>query len=166
MKQMMRRRWEVTFKKVICILSVVIMLIATCARPVYAGEEQLKSADNLYRERDYIAAEETYRDVFINNKKGPFSEHALFGMARSDYKLKRYNAARLNLDRFLLAYPQSVYVNEAFFLLGYILMYDHKMDQAERYFERVGGPLKELADIGRSEVALKGDNVAAAESII
>jgi tetratricopeptide (TPR) repeat protein len=163
---MRSRRWEATLRKVICILSVVIILIATCIHPVCADEEQLKSADNLYRTRDYGAAEETYRDVFINNKKGPLSERALFGMAKSDYKLKRYNAARLNLDRFLLAYPQSVYVNEAFFLLGYILMYDHKMDQAERYFERVGGTLKQLAEIGRAEVALRGDNVAAAESIV
>src|SRR5208337_338908 len=153
-------------KKVICILSVAAMLIATCARPVCAEEDQLKSADTLYKQRDYGAAEEIYRDVFINNKKGPLSERALFGMAKSDYKLKRYNLAHLNLDRFLLTYPQSVYVNEAFFLSGYILMVDHKMDEAERYFERVGGPLKQLADIGRAELALKNDNVAAAESII
>ena len=153
-------------KKAVYILSLIIVLIVMCARPVRADEEQLKSADNLYRARNYGAAGEIYRDVFINNKKGPLSERALFGMAKSDYKLKRYNMARLNVDRFLLAYPQSVYVNEAFFLLGYILMYDHKMDQAEHYFDMVGGPLKQLADIGRAEVALRGDNVAAAEAII
>src|SRR5208283_2946943 len=105
-------------------------------------------------------------DVFINNKKGPVAEHALFGMAKCDYKLKRYYMSRLNLDRFLLAYPQSVYVNESFFLMGYNLMFDHKMDQAERYFERVGGSLKPLADIGRAELALRAENVAAAESIM
>ncbi len=153
-------------KKAVYIFSLIIVLIAACAHPVCAGEEQLKSADNLYRTKEYGAAEEIYRDVFINNKKGPLSERALFWMAKSDYKLKRYNMAHLNLDRFLLAYPQSVYVNEAFFLLGYILMDDHKMDEAERYFERVGGPLKQLADIGRAEVALRNDNVAAAEAII
>jgi tetratricopeptide (TPR) repeat protein len=156
----------VTLKKVVCILSVVMMLIATCTRPACADEEQLKSADNLYRARNYGAAEEIYRDVFINNKKGPLSERGLFGAAKSDYKLKRYNTARLNLERFLLAYPQSVYVNEAFFLLGYIFMYEYKMDQAERYFEMVSGPLKQLAAIGRAEVALRGENIAAAESII
>ncbi|HKN18674.1 MAG TPA: tetratricopeptide repeat protein, partial [Dissulfurispiraceae bacterium] len=111
-------------------------------------------------------ADEIYREVFINNKKGPVAERALFGMAKSDYKLKRYNMAHMNADRFLLAYPQSVYVNDAFLLLGYILMYDHKMDQAERYFERVSGPLKPVGDIGRAEVALRSDNVAAAETII
>ena len=155
-----------TLKKAVYILFLIVVLIAAYARPVCADEEQLKSADNLYRARNYGAADEIYRDVFINNKKGPFSERALFGMAKSDYKLKRYNMARLNVNRFLLTYPQSVYVNDAFFLLGYILMYDHKMDQAERYFEMVGGPLKQLADIGRAEVALRGDNVAAAEAII
>ena len=153
-------------KKAVYIVSLIIMLFATYTVPVCADDDRLKSADNLYRTRDYSAAEEVYRDVFINNKKGPLSERALFGMGKSDYKLKRNNLAKLNLDRFLLAYPQSVYVNEAFFLLGYILMYDHKMDQAERYFERVGGPLKQLADIGRAEVALRNDNIGSAESII
>ncbi len=156
----------INFKKMVCILSVVIMLMATCTRPVCADDEQLKSADNLYRARNYGAAEEIYRDIFINNRKGPLSERALFGVAKSDYKLKRYDIARLNLERFLLAYPQSVYVNEASFLLGYIFVYDHKMDQAERYFEMVGGPLKQFAAIGRAEVALRSDNIAAAESII
>jgi len=142
------------------------MLIATCTGPVCADDEQLKSADNLYKARNYGAAEEIYRDIFINNKNGPLSERALFGVAKSDYKLKRYNMARLNLERFVLAYPQSVDVNEAFFLLGYIFLCDHKMDQAERYFEMVGGPLKQFAAIGRAEVALRSDNIAAAESII
>ncbi len=153
-------------KKVVCILSVVIMLIATCTHPVCADEDQLKSADSSYRARNYSEADEIYRDVFINSKKGPLAERALFGMAKSDYKLKRYNMAHMNLDRFLLVYPQSVNVNEAFLLLGYIFMYDHKMDQAERNFERVVGPLKQLADIGRAEVALRSGNVAAAETII
>ncbi|MGO9016530.1 MAG: tetratricopeptide repeat protein [Dissulfurispiraceae bacterium] len=153
-------------KKALCILSVVIVLVAICTCPVCANEDQLKSADNLYRQRNYGAADEIYREVFINNKKGPVAERALFGMAKSDYKLKRYNMAHMNADRFLLAYPQSVYVNDAFLLLGYILMNDHKMDQAERYFERVSGPLKPLGDIGRAEVALRSDNVAAAETII
>ncbi len=153
-------------KKAVYNLFLIIMLIATCTRQVCADEEHLKSADNLYRAGNYGAAEEIYRDFFINNKKGPLSERALFGAAKSDYKLKRYNIARLNLERFLLAYPQSVYVNNAFFLLGYIFMYDHKMDQAQRYFEMVGGPLRQLADIGRAEVALRSDNVSAADSII
>ncbi len=153
-------------RKAACILSLIILLLAACVPPVCAEEDQLKSADNSYKARNYSEAEETYRDVFINNKKGPIAERALFGMAKSDYKLKRYLEARLNLDRFLLAYPQSVCVNESFFLLGYISMNDHKMDQAEHYFEMVGGPLKQLADIGRAEVALRGDNIATAEAII
>lgn len=153
-------------KKAVCISSVVIMLLALCPCPVCADEDQLKSADNLFRQRNYSAADDIYREVFINNKKGPVAERALFGMAKSDYRLKRYNMAHMNADRFLLAYPQSVYVNDVFLLLGYIFMYDHKMDQAERYFERVSGPLKPLGDIGRAEVALRSDNVAAAETII
>src|SRR5271157_2797979 len=115
----------------------------------------LKSADNFYRMRNYNKAEEIYREVFINNRKGPLSERALFGMARTDYKLKRYSEARLNLQRFLLAYPQSEYVNEAFLLTGYILMYDQKNDQAQHYFEKIVAPLKRKAEIGIAEVALK-----------
>lgn len=154
------------YKKTGYILFSIIVLIAMCAGPVCADEDQLKSADNLYRTRDYVGAEEIYRDVFINSKKGPLAERALLGVAKSDYKMKRYFMARLNLERFLLAYPQSVYVNDAFFLLGYIAMYDNKMDKADSYLGMVSGPLKQLADIGRAEVALKGENVKLAESII
>ncbi|HKN18842.1 MAG TPA: tetratricopeptide repeat protein [Dissulfurispiraceae bacterium] len=153
-------------KKVVCILSVVTMLIATGTRPVCADDGQLKSADDLYRARNYSAAEESYRNVFINHGKGPLSERALLGMAKSEDKLKRFDIARLNLERLLSAYPQSGYMNEAFFLLGYIFMYDHKMDQAEHYFELAGGPFKQLACIGRAEVALRDGNVAAAASLI
>ncbi|MBF0505316.1 MAG: tetratricopeptide repeat protein [Nitrospirae bacterium] len=130
------------------------------------GSPALKSADIFYRSRNYGKAEESYRDVFINNKKGPIAERALFGMVRADYKLKRYSEARLNLQRFLLAYPQSQYVNEAFLLFGYALMYEQKIDQAQRYFERVGGALRLNAEIGKAEIALRRDNIAAAESFI
>ncbi len=132
----------------------------------FAAEDPLKSADYFYKTRHYNKAEEIYRGVFINNRRGPFSERALWGMVRTDYKLKRYSEARLNLQRFLLAFPQSEYVDEAFLLTGYILMYDKKFDQAQHYFEQVVAPLKQKADIGRAEVALKRDDVAAAESII
>ncbi len=132
----------------------------------FLGNPVLKSADIFYRSRNYGKAEESYRDVFINNKKGPVAERALFGMARADYKLKRYSEARLNLERFLLAYPQSENVNEAFLLSGYVLMYGQKIDQAQHFFDQVGGALKPKAEIGKAEIALKRDNIAAAESII
>jgi len=153
-------------RKAVYILSLIIVLIAAYARTVCAAEDLLKSADNSYKAKDYGKAEEIYREVYINNKKGPLSERSLFGMASADFKLKRYTEARLNLQRFLLVYPKSVYVNEAFFIFGYILMYGHKLDDAEHYFELVGGPLKAKADIGRAEVALGRGDIAAAESII
>jgi tetratricopeptide (TPR) repeat protein len=153
-------------RKTVCILSLAIMLITVFTHTVDATEELLKSADSYYKTRSYSKAEEIYREVFINNKKGPIAERALFGMAKTDYKLKHYSEARLNLQRFLLAYPQSAYVNEAFFLFGYILMAEHKMDEAQHYFTLVGGTLKQKAAVGMAEVALRRGDIAAAESII
>jgi len=143
-----------------------ILLIVLNTNTVCSAEDLLQSADSAFQAKRYSKAGEIYHEVFINSKKGPLAERALFGMARSDFKLKRYSEASFNLQRFLMAYPQSTYVNEVFFLSGYILLHEHKLDEAARCFEKVGGILKSKADIGRAEVAIRLGDIAGAESVI
>lgn len=145
-------------------LTAILLAVFTCAS--YAAQDPLQPADRAFQAKDYGKAGDIYREVFIDNKKGPVAERALFGMARSDFKLKRYTEARLNLQRFLMAYPQSTGVNEAFFLLGYILLYEHKPDEALGYLDKVAGALKPKADIGRAEAALGRNDISAAEAIM
>ncbi len=128
--------------------------------------DKLKSADGYARTRDYLKAGELYREVYLGSKKGPTAERALFNICKTNFSLKRFNEARLNIRRFLAAYPQSEYLNECYLLLGYIAFNTQKLNDARQYFEMVKGPLEDRANIGKAEIAMKTENIARAENII
>ncbi|HEX8947369.1 MAG TPA: tetratricopeptide repeat protein, partial [Dissulfurispiraceae bacterium] len=131
-----------------------------------AFESKLKMADAYLRTKDYVDAEALSREVFLSAGKGPYAEKAFFNIIKADVYLKRYNEARLNMRRFVSAYPSSSYLNEAYLLLGYISLATQKTGEALQYFEKVGPPLDERANIGKAEVALRADNVREAEMLM
>ncbi len=170
------RRFSVT---ACCCLIVVLCLVhPVSASPAAGGqgagsaaadkefEDKLKSADGYLKTKDFIKAEELFREVFLSVKKGPLSERALFNIGKAGFYLKRYSDARLKIKRFISLYPRSVYLNEAYLLLGYIALNLQKPAAAQQYFEKVGGPLEDRADIGKAEVALRAGNISNAESLI
>lgn len=123
--------------------------------PAIASEEKLKTADEYLRTKNYIKAKEVYRDIFLAAPKGTLGEKALFGMGKADYHLKNYYEARQNIKRFISASQIPEYRDEAHLMLGYISLHFQKFKEAEQYFEAVGESLKEKANIGKAEVALK-----------
>lgn len=133
---------------------------------VSALEDRLKTADGYIKTRNYLKAKEIYRDIFLSAPKGALSEKALFGMGKSDYYLRNYYEARQNLKRFVSLSQIPEYRDEAYLLLGYISLNLQRIKEAEQYFEMVGATMKERADIGKAEVALKTGNIAKAESFL
>lgn len=144
----------------------VLVVTLVCTLPVAAQEHKLKSADSYFRARNYFEAHKLYREVFLDAKKGPLSERALIGMVKSVYRLKRYQEARLNAQRFLSMYPKSGSIDEVYLALGYIALYTQKIDEAQRSFEKIGASHADEAFIGTAEVALRRDDTAGAESLI
>lgn len=131
--------------------------------PAIASEEKLKTADEYLRTKNYIKAKEVYRDIFLAAPKGTLGEKALFGMGKADYHLKNYYEARQNIKRFISASQIPEYRDEAHLMLGYISLHFQKFREAEQYFEAVGESLKEKANIGKAEVALKAGDMARVE---
>lgn len=131
--------------------------------PAIASEEKLKTADEYLRTKNYIKAKEVYRDIFLAAPKGTLGEKALFGMGKADYHLKNYYEARQNIKRFISASQIPEYRDEAHLMLGYISLHFQKFREAEQYFKAVGESLKEKANIGKAEVALKAGDMARVE---
>jgi len=136
------------------------------ASPVFASEDKLKIADEYMRTKNYIKAKEAYRDVFLAAPKDISGQKALFGMGKADYYLKNYYEARQNIKRFISTSQIPEYRDEAYLMLGYISLYFKKFKEAEQYFEAVGESLKEKANIGKAEVALKTGDIARAEDFL
>lgn len=155
-------------KKAYLLMHYLFVFTACClmlaASPGIASEDKLKMADEYIRTRNYIKAKEAYRDIFLSAPKGALSEKALFGMGKADYYLKNYYEARQNIKRFVSTSKIPEHRDEAHLLLGYISLYLQKFKEAEQYFEMTGGALKEKADIGKAEAALKTGDIVKAES--
>ncbi len=146
-----------------CLLPIAYCLLLTSA---FASEDKIKTAEGHLKAKNYLKAKETYRDVFLSAPKSALSEKALFGMGKSDYYLKNYYEARQNLNRFVSLSQIPEYRDEAHLLLGYISLHLQKIKEAEQHFETVGTAMKEKADIGKAEAALKRADIARAESLL
>ncbi|OGW20005.1 MAG: hypothetical protein A2077_06505 [Nitrospirae bacterium GWC2_46_6] len=136
------------------------------AGPVIASEDKLKKADEYFGKKSYIKAREFYREVFLEGKKGPLSERALFGMGKADYYLQNYYEAWQNIKRFVSSAPDSEHINEANLFLGYTALHLQKFKEAEQYFDMVVEPLKDRASVGKAELALKFWDLKKAENLL
>ncbi len=151
---------------IICLSKLCFLFSVFCflSVSVFASEDKFKTAEEYLKTKNYIKAKEVYRDIFLSAPKGPLSEKALFGMGKADYYLKNYYEARQNIKRFISVSQIPGYRDEAYLLLGYISLHFQKFKEAEQYFEMVGVSLKEKADIGKAEAALKTGDIVKAES--
>ncbi|MEW5743994.1 MAG: tetratricopeptide repeat protein [Nitrospirota bacterium] len=156
-----------------CRLAVVLVLLLSTmgaaaggAAAVPTAEDTLKSADRFLKSREYAKAQELYRSVYLAAPKGPQAARALLGSAKAYFRLRRFQEARLTIQRLQAANPRPEYLNEAYLMLGYIALYSPKVDEAAQYFEKVHEPLHEKALIARAEVALKRGDMAGAESLL
>jgi len=139
----------------------------TPARPGDAKiEDKLKSASQYLQSKNYIKAREAYRSVYLSAKKGLLAEKSLFGMGKTDYYLKHYYEARMNLQRFISQYKESEHSDEAYLLLGNASVFLQKYTDAQQYFERVGGAFKDSAYIGEASLALESGDIAKADSLL
>jgi tetratricopeptide (TPR) repeat protein len=145
---------------IFCFLFSVFCLLSVSA---IASEDKLKTADEYLRTKNYIKAKEVYRDIFLAAPKGALGEKALFGMGKADYYLKNYYEARQNIKRFISVSQIPEYRDEAHLMLGYISLHFQKFKEAGQYFEAVGGPLREKANMGKAEAALKAGDTARVE---
>lgn len=129
-------------------------------------DDKIKSAERYLKLKNYLKAEELFREVYLSSKAGPSSEKALFNISKSNFYLRRYNKALLNLKRFIASYPQSEYLGEAYIFLGYISLNLQKPAEALNYFEKAGAYLEDRANIGKAEAALMQNNIPSAESFL
>jgi len=143
-----------------------LMSLLFFVQPLQASEEKLKVADGLLKEKNYLKSGQIYKEVFLSTKKGPLSERALFGLGKSEFNLKRYFEAQLHLKRLLSVYPQTVFANETYYLLAYVSAYSKKFTEAEHYFDKAGGELREKAVIGKAEIALRTGSAKKAEDLL
>lgn len=148
-------------------LAAVLVIAGTCAifaLPALASEEILTKAAAEIKVRNYLKARDLYRDAFIAAKSGPLADQALLGIARSDYLLKNYSEAALNLKRYV-ANQNAADRDEALTMLGYAYLLQHKLTDADRTFSSVGGEYASKALVGRAAIALQNQQPAAAESL-
>ncbi|BCB96480.1 hypothetical protein JZK55_14020 [Dissulfurispira thermophila] len=161
------KRQKKIIKFVACYLLVSVLLATGCLlltdSAVFASEDRLKIADEYLKTKHYVKAKEIYREVFLAEPTSISGKKALFGMGKADYYLKNYYEARQNIKRFISTSQIPEYQDEAYLILGYISLHFQKFKEAEQYFEAVGESLKEKANIGRAEVALKTGDIARAE---
>lgn len=131
-----------------------------------AAQDKLKSAHSLFKSREYAAAQETYRDIFLAEKKGPRAEEALLGSAKALFKLRRAQEAKLTIRRLQTLNPQSASLNEAYLYLGYIALSAQNPGEARTWFDRVQPPLRGKALVGTAETALKRGDAALALELL
>lgn len=142
----------------ICLNFQAILLFAN--QPV---AEQLKFADQLYKQAQYQQSKAAYSEIYRYFNKGADGEKALLGIARSDYKLGLYNEAIVRLNRFLLSFPESTNSNEVYYMLGESYLELDRLDDAKKNLEKVTEPFLKQAVLKLARISLKRNDNAQAD---
>ncbi|HWR88964.1 MAG TPA: tetratricopeptide repeat protein [Dissulfurispiraceae bacterium] len=148
------------------IVSLVFFFTAGMLSPqgILCAQDDLRRAGESFQQRDYIKARDLYQEAFLSAKGSDIAEKALLGLARAEYHLRRYHEANLNLRRFVSRFPKSDGIDEARLYLGYCSLRLDRLNDAQGYFERVGGQFRSRAALGTAEVMLAKGDIAAAEA--
>ena len=150
----------------LAICCVLIVLMPCYVSPVFGSERMLMRADAYLMEGNYIRAKQLYKEIFFLSKEDTLAEKALFGLGRSYFYLGNYHLSRHYLNLFIQVSQETEYLNKSYLLLGFIALHLQEFKEARRYFEMVGGHLKNEAKIGKSEAALRFGHLAEASLLM
>jgi len=158
--------WRACVKKGISVVIFLPMFFLFAVEVSSAPGDALFTADATFNAKQYQQAKELYHGIFLNYKEGPEAARALLGIAKADYHLKNYYESGINLKRFLKSYPTSPFADEAHLIWGLDLLNIQRYKEAEEQLDSVKGPLREGADIAKSELALIRGETEKAEQIL
>jgi tetratricopeptide (TPR) repeat protein len=145
--------WRAWVKKGISLVLFLLILFSFPGRVFSAAGDALFTADAAFNAKQYQTARELYRSAFVNSKEPSEAARTLLGVAKSEYYLKNYYEAGLNLKRFFKAHPDSAFAGEAHLLWGQVFLNIQKYKEAEEQFDFVKGPFQDKATIGKAELA-------------
>lgn len=122
-------------KRVILILTAVILLLAGCAKqkPFAGSEDKFNAANELFNKKKYTRAAELYGDVYFERSSVNLST-ALLRQAESYFRLNRFSDAREAYEEFIQAFPKSQDISTAYFQVALCLYeesFNPQYDQAE-----------------------------------
>ncbi|MCK7505563.1 MAG: hypothetical protein MZV70_16805 [Desulfobacterales bacterium] len=131
---------------------------------ILCAQDDLRRAGDSFQQRDYIKARDLYQEAFLSAKGSDIAEKALLGLAKAEYHLRRYHEANLQSPEVCIAVSQIGRHRRGPPYLGYRSLRLDRLNDAQGYFERVGGQFRSRAALGMAEIMLAKGDIAAAEA--
>jgi len=94
------------------------------------------NAQKYFEEEDYKQSIEKCKKILERYPDSKYVDDALFIMGKSNYHLKRYDEARINLKRLIDAFPSSPFLPESYLFLGKIAFEKKNVVEAALFLER------------------------------
>jgi tetratricopeptide (TPR) repeat protein len=148
------------------VLVIILFVAVSFGGDIRVSSDDTATADAAFDSKQFKLAKDLYRQAYINATAGSDTSRYMFGIAKSDYRLKNYYEAAINLKRFFQLYPNSALANDAHLLLGLCFVQTQKYAEAEEQFDLVQGELDEKANIARAEIALLKNDTEKAEKLL
>ncbi|MBF0328312.1 MAG: hypothetical protein HQL10_04080 [Nitrospirae bacterium] len=134
----------------------------TAAVKEISPEVKLEEAETSFKRRDYIRSRQIFKEVYLKVKDPVLLERSLWGIIKSEYRLRHYFETRTSIKTLFSNFPRTQYIDEVYLLLGYMSIDMREYKEAAEYFKRIQGNLQDKALIGEAELAvIQGDEVRA-----
>ncbi len=88
-------------------------------RPDVSAEERMALAIKMFEKRHYLDAKTQFRIITLSNSGSNIADKAQFYLAECHFYLKEYILAASEYERLIKVYPNSEYVDDAKFKLGF-----------------------------------------------
>lgn len=129
-------------------------------------EAKLETAETAFKRRDYVKARQIFKELYLTGKDTLLLEKALWGIIRSEYRLRHYFETKTGIKTLFSNFPRTQYIDEVYIVLGYMAIDLKQYKEAAEYFKRIQGDLRVRALIGEAELAIIQDNELRAETLL
>ncbi|TAN44336.1 MAG: hypothetical protein EPN22_07575 [Nitrospirae bacterium] len=129
-------------------------------------EAKFETAETAFKRRDYVKSRQIFKELYLKGKDPVFLEKTLWGVIRSEYRLRHYFETKTGIKTLFSNFPRTRYIDDAYLLLGYMSIDLREYKEAAEYFKRIQGELGPKALLGEAELAILDDNVLRAETLL